>query len=230
MNPRYPGAIWVGGHAAGYTLGRTGMTTVKCHYTVGRNSDPIGQQGYFQWLVSRDGTIRQYAEADAQCWDSGEWNGTGPGIEIEYLPGADDAIFTDEARAATGELVKWLVDEWGIPPTYYDGPRVDQPHGGFISHRSLIQSEEHNDYWPREDWDTMLAPPAPPPPAPPEEVDDEMGFTATDENNETWIFAGCYRRKVSWDQANYLAGLAQPVKYQGNISNLGRDAYKDVDA
>lgn len=55
-----------------------------------------------------------------------------------------------------------------------------------------------------------------------------MAFTATDEDGTNWHFAGVHRREITWDQANALAGLAQPVKYQGAISNLARDAYSKV--
>jgi len=169
--PVYPGASWEPGAAAGYNRGRNRMRTVKCHYTVGVNSGSlIRNQGLAQWLVDRDGTIHQYAECDAICWDSGEFNDDGPGIEIEYYePHDGDAIFTDAARDATAGLVHWLHNEWGVPLDYYDGPRVAEgAFSGFIAHKSLQQRPDlqHYDYWPREDWDRMVsgAPPEPTPP------------------------------------------------------------------
>lgn len=157
----YPHAAWNPGANAGYNAGRTPVDSVVCHYTVGRNSTGIGLQGYFHFLVSRDGHVQQFAEADAVCWHAGDpWNGRGPGIEVEYLPGADDDIFTPEADAATGLLVEWLHDEWGVPLDFYDGSRV-AAFPGFITHRSLIQTgDPHSDYWP------YLPRPAAPPTAP----------------------------------------------------------------
>lgn len=165
-NPIYPGAVWNPGAAAGYVKGRNSVSCCKAHYTVGRDSTGIGLQGYFQFLVSRDGRVQQFAEVDALCWDSGEWNGTGPGIEIEYLD--EPEIFTDASRQSCGLLVAWLVSEWGIRAGYYDSTRLPLSSGyqGFISHRSLIQSEEHYDYWPQTDWALMTATPAPVPTPP----------------------------------------------------------------
>lgn len=143
----YPGAIWKPGAAAGYTRGRNRMRSVKCHYTAGRDSDDlIRNQGLAQWLVTRDGRVIQYAEADALCHDSGEWNDDGPGIEIEYLDEPD--IFTPEAYTATAGLVEWLIS-LGIPGDFYDGPRLAEgTFSGFITHRSLQQSQPHSDWWP----------------------------------------------------------------------------------
>jgi hypothetical protein len=145
----YPAAVRDPGDAAGYTKGRTPVMTAVCHFTVGRNSAPIGRQGYFQFLVARDGTVIQFAEADAVCWHAGSpWNGVGPGIEVEYLPGFDDEIFTPAAYDATARLCQWLHDEWGIPLNFYDGDRIVSFHG-FITHRSLIQTgDRHHDWWP----------------------------------------------------------------------------------
>lgn len=164
----YPGAVWSPGVNAGYAAGRTSMTAAVCHYTVGRDSRPIGLRGYFNFLVSRDGTVTQFAEADAVCWHAGApWNFRGPGIEVEYLPGVDDDIFTPEALAACGALVRWL----GIPLAFYDGPRIAD-WSGFITHRSLIQTgDAHSDYWTEQDWAAMTATkPAPPLPISPQEA------------------------------------------------------------
>jgi len=148
----YPGAIWNPGVNAGYNSGHTTMQTAVCHYTVGYNSTGVGLQGYFNFLVSRDGTVQQFAEADAKCWHAGDpWNGRGPGIEIEYMPDADPVIFTPAAYNATAGLIKWL----SIPQTFYDGNRVTG-WNGYITHRSLVQSGDyHYDYWTYEDWNQI---------------------------------------------------------------------------
>jgi hypothetical protein len=156
---RYPGAVWDPGVNAGYAAGRTPVRSVVCHYTVGLNSAPIGRRGYFQFLVSRDGTVTQFAEADAVNWHAGSpWNAYGPGVEIEHLPSVDDAIFTPAAYSATALLCQWLHSEWGVPLTFHDGPRLAGYHG-FITHRSLIQTgDAHSDYWP--DLPRVTAPPS----------------------------------------------------------------------
>ena len=146
-DPIYPGAVWRPGVNA--DNGQTSMESVVCHYTVGRDSRPIGDRGYFHFLVSRDGTVTQFARANAVCWHAGQpWNERGPGIEVEYLPGADDDVFTPAAWIATGQLDAWLHNEWGVPLAFHDGPRLAS-WNGFITHRSLIQTgDAHSDYWP----------------------------------------------------------------------------------
>ena len=104
------------------------------------------------WVVA----LVAYAFFDALAWHAGDWNGYGPGIEVEFLPGEDDSIFTSESLASTGSLVRWLHDEWGFPLEYYDGPRIDPVWDGFIAHRSLLGGD-HTDWWPREDWDQMVS-------------------------------------------------------------------------
>jgi hypothetical protein len=165
---KYPGAVWRPGTNAGYRAGRNSMETAVCHYTVGRNSRPIGDRGFFQFLISRDGEVTQFAEADAVCWHAGDpWNRRGPGIEIEYLD--EDTIFTDAQLEACADLIAWLP----IPEVFYDGPRVGS-HVGFITHRSLLQSgDAHHDYWPEEDWAAMTAPVVPVP-APPVDTKKEL--------------------------------------------------------
>lgn len=155
-NPWYQPAVVHDGFQMGYTNGRSQMRTVVCHFTVGRDSDAIGRRGYFQWLIRRNGEVVQYCEADAVAWHAGTWNPYGPGIEIEYLPGVDDSLFTPESLAAASGLVRWLHDEWGIPLDYYDGPRILPVWDGFIAHRSLFGGD-HTDWWPREDWDKIVA-------------------------------------------------------------------------
>lgn len=154
----YAQATRMPGAAAGWAKGRTPVNTVVCHYTVGRDSTNIGVQGYFHWLVRRNGEIVQFCETSALSWHAGnEGNPLGPGIEVEYLPGVDDEIFTAEARDACGKLVRWLISDWGVEATYYDPEQrmpLPLPHG-FIAHRSL-PNQDHTDCWPRSDWDQMV--------------------------------------------------------------------------
>lgn len=166
-NPRYPGAVWNPGVNAGYPAGRNLMLTAVRHYTVGIDSTGIGLQGYFTFLISRDGRVQQFAEVDAITWHAGPYNTLGPGIEVEYLDEPD--IFTPEAEAATKLLVEWLASEWGLPTDQYVGPRIPMQlaPNGWIDHSSIEQTEEHFDYWPQPVWEAITKPaPLPPPPVP----------------------------------------------------------------
>jgi hypothetical protein len=160
----YPGAEWVPGRNAGYNSGRSNMAAAVCHYTVGRDSSAIGRDGYFHWLIARDGHIQQYAEADAVTWHCGEANYVGPGIEIEFLD-EPEGVFTDAARDACAGLIHWIHEQYGIPLEMYDGPRIPpEAMITFVTHRSIQQSEGHSDYWPQADWDRMVAGATPAPP------------------------------------------------------------------
>lgn len=196
----YPGATRNPGANAGYKAGRTSMVDTVAHYTVGVDSTGIGLQGYFHWLIARDGAIQQFAEADALTWHVGEDNAYGPGIEIEYLPGQDAEVFTDAARTACSGLIHWLNTEWGIPLIYHDGDHDITPGGfaGFVSHKSIIQSIEHQDFWPQSDWNLMtVVPPTPAPIIPPS--GDEIMITATtDKDGNVYIFG------VAVDQQMYF--------------------------
>lgn len=163
----YPGAEWNPGAAAGYSKGRNRMRACVLHYTVGVDSSGIGLRGYFTALISKDGRVQQYCEFDALCWHAGEWNGEGPGIEFERL--GDWEPLTPEQIAAGGALIRWLIEQ-GIADYFYDGPRLAVgSYSGFITHRSLQQSQPHSDYVTDEDWAAMRGAPSPAPyvPAPP---------------------------------------------------------------
>lgn len=195
--PIYPGATWDPGVAAGHTRGRNRMEVVKLHYTVGRNSTGIGKQGYFQFLQHRDGSLSQFAEVDALCYDSGNFNDEGPGVEIEYHPSYHDIIVTEPAWASLKRLFEWLHDEWGMPLTYFDVETLPErvktiPAGvGFISHRSLDQApDNHTDYMPREDWDLMWVT------VPELPKDDDMPWIARTETGSYLVEAGWRRGPV----------------------------------
>lgn len=166
----YPGAIWNPGSQAGYASGRNRMRACVLHYTVGTDSTGIGLRGYFHFLISKDGTVQQFCEANAIAWHAGEWNGEGPGIEFERL--GDWELLTFAQIAAGGALIQWLIDN-GIVDNFYDGPRLAAgSYSGFITHRSLQQSQPHSDYVTADDWVAMRGvtssnPSVPTPPAPP---------------------------------------------------------------
>lgn len=160
MSVWYPGAERRDGARAGYDRGRNRMEVVKLHYTVGVNSTARGDEGYFTFLVSRNGHIAQFAPVDAVCWDSSEWNDAGPGIEFEYMAehdGDDSNIVNDVMAKAAKGLVAWLKSEHGFHDAFYDGARVHEFDGwrGFITHRSLIQTDQHYDYITKAQWDAI---------------------------------------------------------------------------
>lgn len=178
-----PWAVRLDGAHANYEAGRIGnVTTGLAHYTVGRNS--TGTCGRdFQLLGARDGTLYQGAPIDAVCWGAGDpWNGCSVHYEIEYLPGADDAVFTDLCRDTTQRTVHWVHDNWGIPLDYYHGPRIPA-HNGWIAHDSVIQTGDyHNDFWPAEDAAIIFGT-APPPLSP----EDTMWLIHDRDTNLHWI-------------------------------------------
>lgn len=144
------------------------MSTAVCHYTVGRDSTGIGDQGYFNFLVRRNGEVVQFAESDALCWHAGNWNTRGPGIEVEFLESFDGPapanIFTPAQLAAAGRVVRWLAEGDGPPLRFYDGGRVTA-FDGFITHRSLIQSGDwHYNYWTAEQFAAAIGGAAAAPP------------------------------------------------------------------
>lgn len=194
----YPAAVWRPGKNAGYAAGRNRMQLAVCHYTVGRASEPIGDRGYFHFLVARDGTVTQFAEADAITWHAGTANQWGPGIEVEYLPGEDDDLWTPAAYQACAGLVEWLIG-LGIPDAFYDGDRIDPgTFSGFLTHRSVKQPDAHSDWWPD------LPRTAATPPAPKE--DDDMGRLVHDSTGAWWILtkAGTRFRVWNTEQATWL--------------------------
>lgn len=224
----FPAATRQPGNAAGWAKGRTPVTTVICHYTVGRDSTAIGLSGYFHWLVRRNGEIVQFCETSAVAWHAGnEGNPLGPGIEVEYLPGVDDEMFTAEARDACGQLVRWLISEWGVEAVYYDPvERLPLPiPNGFVAHRSL-PNQDHTDSWAREDWDLMVGGQ----PAPVERT--RMKPTLfVDKTGKVWVYDPNNHTKTwikSPDALNEIAALwaisGVDATLHNNLQNMVADA------
>lgn len=162
-----PGATIRPGRNAGYQAGRSSGRSCVCHYTVGRDSAGVGDQGYFNFLVRRSGEVVQFAPSDAVTWHAGNWNAWGPGIEIEFLESYDGPapanIFTPEQLAAAGRVCHFVSEAEGIPLDFYDGARIGSWEG-FITHRSLIQSGDwHYNYWTREQFASAIGGAAAPP-------------------------------------------------------------------
>lgn len=166
----YPNAIHNPGAAAGYRNGRSRMRACVLHYTVGVDSTGVGLRGYFHFLVSKDGTVQQFCELNAIAWHAGEFNGEGPGVEFERMGDWEPLTFAQIASG--GALIQWIIEN-GIADNFYDGPRLAAgTYSGFITHRSLQQSQPHSDYVTGDDWAAMRGMPAAPPspgpaPAPP---------------------------------------------------------------
>lgn len=218
-DPWYPAAVRQPGVNAGYQAGRTLTQLVVRHYTVGTDSRPIGMAGYFNFLISRDGTVTQFAEVDALTWHAGEWNGYGPGIEVEYLDEPD--VFTPEALAAAQALYRWLEAEWGIEPGQYLGPRIPTTAGfaGWIDHASLIQTEEHYDFWPQPAWD-VICQPLPVPPYDDEEPEMAAPALLYLEKTDEVIVAG-----FGNDSGAYLGRFARAAITAGAFTKVAAGAF-----
>lgn len=199
--PWYPLARRIPGAAAGYTRGHTSMVSAVAHYTVGRDSSgPAYLGNLFQFLITRDGRVLQGAECDARCWHAGNpYNSRGPGLEVEYHPDYDDAVFTDAQRDATQALIQWLESEWGIPAEYYDDPGDKRSDWhGTISHRSVVSDADvHSDYWPEADAAIIFAYAPEPAPIPPSRRKLDM-----------WAFLILFDHDKS---STYIAGVADTI-------------------
>lgn len=234
-----PGAVWDPGLNAGYRRGRTSMQTVKVHCTAGNNSYGICKdQGLIQWLFPYEGPPWQFAEADAWCFDSGPYNGWGPGFEIErpvtgglIRPGLSEfRDLSDNQVHWLGELVHWLHDEWGFRIDLYAGPRYgcSADFGGFVNHGDI--ESQRSDGVTVGEWAAIVGTVAPPVPIP-VLVGDEMAFSALDGAGVYWRFAGNTRRKIDKVTA-YVEAVEYPerskVPFNGNISDGLRDTYVEV--
>lgn len=169
-----PGCVKRPGLHAGYNQGTAAMDCTVLHFTVGRDSTSIGDAGYFNWLVPKDGPPIQFAEANSITWHAGSWNGDGPGIEFERM-GYEEPL-TDSQTEWGGRIIRWLSDNYGIPTTHYDGPRVPV-YKGFINHGSLLgrggDTQDHTDGVTDGEWSAMFTP-APPPASQPVPGDNSM--------------------------------------------------------
>lgn len=153
-----PGVVQNPGRNAGNMGNNVQMG--RLHYTVGVDSTGIGVNGYFHFLIPKEGTPQQFAPTEAVCWDACEWNPTGVGIEFERLSDAEP--LTANQLNWGGLIVRWLSAEHGIPLVFRDTPEDRMPVGtsfqGFTTHRSLHENacDEHYDYITQSDWAAML--------------------------------------------------------------------------
>ena len=204
------------------------MQLAVCHFTVGRDSRAlIRDRGLAAFLFPKSGAPFQFCEANAITAHACEWNTKGPGLEVERLSWAEP--FTTDQTRWVGEVCRWLSTVYGIPLVHHATSAGRLPIGstfrGFADHGALVHRacDQHTDGWTDTEWAAAIGGPGL------QEEDDGMGFTATGPDGTIWHCAGTTRRRVSWDTANALAGLASPVKYAGAIGPEALAGFSDSD-
>lgn len=152
-----PGAILDPGAHWSYQAGVADVWMEVEHYTVGRNSiGLIRDQGLAAFLV-RDEGVYQFAPSDAVCFTQCEWNRRATATEVESL----DGTISDAQLNHFAYLTLWKLSTHGIPPDFYDGPRLElgYPFRGVTGHRHLVHRacDQHTDGFDRWVWDRMMA-------------------------------------------------------------------------
>lgn len=161
-----PGLIHDPGAFADYSHGRNREEIVKVHATAknGAGNITVGKAGYFQLYVPKVGTAMQFAPVDALCWDSGDFNDDGPGVEFEreaigtIRPGlsAFEPLTTDQLYWGR-YIFQWLIDNRGYIPELYAGPRYQSAgFRGFVNHGDL--DPNRSDGITREEWAALVTP------------------------------------------------------------------------
>ena len=118
-------------------------------YSVGKHRSH--DEGTFQWLVGPEpGQWVQFFPCDRFASHAYGSNEAGPGIEIS---GQNGEPLTDWQIDALGQILRFLVDEWGVSPTFTEGdPRVQYDTAGpsgFVTHNNVfsdIPKYTHHDY------------------------------------------------------------------------------------
>jgi hypothetical protein len=147
------GFVHLPGRNADYAAGRITPRVGARHETVGRNSTPIGMNGYFHALIKPDAPAEQYAQLDAITWHMCEYNPLGPGCELERFPGepmtATMAYYSALWVAAVAEALPIGLGE-------YRGPRIRPAVGfvGWLNHgdAQLDACDNHTDGWTVDEW------------------------------------------------------------------------------
>lgn len=155
--------------------------------------------------------------ADANYWANPR------AVSIETWDNGDpDRVPWNPAQiTAMVRLLRWLSDTHSIPlrpcPAW-DAPGVGY-HSQYAQWSPVVKTCPGLARRPQVPTVIAAARSATPP-------EDDMAFTATDSRQQTWLIAGVFRRPISWDQANALTQLAQPVAYQGAIDDTVLGAYQ----
>lgn len=157
-----PGALYDPGVHWNYQAGHTLAAMLVWHYTVGSNSIALIRDRGLAPVLIRDDVIWQFAPLDARCFTQCEFNGRAIGYEVESLDGS----ISDAELGLLGYATVWALTQHGIPPVFYDGPRmaVGTPYVGVTNHRNLMHHacDMHSDGFDRWVWDAIMgaAPPA----------------------------------------------------------------------
>jgi hypothetical protein len=148
------------------------MEFIVHHSTAGSNSYQIikdGRPGYgtslAQALFPKSGPPFQFAEINSKCFHAGsaeygDYNGYGPGFEVERLgPGQNDLTewedLTEDQAHWVGEANRWLESEWGIPNIQYRGPRFSPWQADFNGHVSHWDLHPNDDGLSFDEWDRV---------------------------------------------------------------------------
>jgi len=181
-NPWMPGLRHDPGLNAGYRAGRNRMYMVVDHWTAGRNSYGICKdRGLCQILLPKVGAPWQFSEIDAKCWHAGsaaygDYNGHGPGLEVERLSG--DEPLTHDQRSWLGRINAWMAAEWGVPNVHYWGPRFPWHGANFHGHVNHAQVHPNEDGVSPVEWASLGGP------GPPDERRRDVIYR--EENGQYW--------------------------------------------
>lgn len=153
------GLVHLPGRNAGYRAGRIRLRTPIRHETVGTNSRQIGINGYFQFLLPKEGPAEQYCEWDAIAWHACEWNLWGFGLECERFPGepmtanqvwwAAYIILAVQEHTGQALTLDWI--DYAIPNPA-SGPVGYANHGALL----IRACDPHSDGWTFDEWQQII--------------------------------------------------------------------------
>lgn len=169
-DPWMPGAVRDPGTGAGYNAGFNNMTMAVDHSTDGTNSIAIcrdGRAGYdsslCNMLFPKSGPPHQFAEINAKTYHAGspsygDYNGYGPGFEVERLWIPDQQAWeplTEDQIHWIGEAFRWCESEWGLPFEHYWGPQFAWWEAMFNGHVNHSQIHPNNDGFTQDEWNSI---------------------------------------------------------------------------
>jgi len=145
-----PGAILDPGSHWSYQAGYSQCLMEVWHYTVGRNSIALCRdQGLVAFLV-RDEGIYQFSPSNAVNFTQCEWNRVATATEVESMDGS----MSEAQLRHLQYLTMWKLTTHGIPPFFYNGPRMPVLNGyqGVTNHRNLVHQACDQHYDGFDDW------------------------------------------------------------------------------